>query len=397
MKRAVSDSIYYVGVSDRRLALFENTFPLPNGVSYNSYLIDSDRTALTDTVDRSVADVFFDNLAEALGSKPLDYLVVHHVEPDHAATVADLLLRYPDVKIVTSAKALVLLNRFNDADYTARTIVVKEGDILDLGKHTLRFVAAPMVHWPEVFVSYETATKTLFSADAFGTFGALGGNLFADEIDFDRDIKDEMRRYFINIVGKYGVQVQNLLKKAASLEIAAICPLHGPIWRNDLGKVIALHDTWSAYRPEDQSVVIACASIYGNTARAADYLADRLAERGIKGIRIYDVSKTHVSYVVAEAFRASHVVFAAPTYNNGIFIEMEHLLHDLVAHNFRNRRFALIENGSWAPQSGKLMQSMLSALPGVTQIGETVTVCSALNADARRALDCLAEAVASEF
>ena len=373
----ITNDLFYVGASDRKLALFENIYPIPRGVSYNSYLLMDEKTVLFDTTDASVSGQFFENVEAVLGQRKLDYIVVHHMEPDHAATLQDLLLRHPEATVVTTAKAAQMIEQFFGQKPTALQLV-KEGETLGTGNHTLCFTMAPMVHWPEVMMTYDTTAKTLFSADAFGTFGALSGNLFADEVNFEAEWLNDARRYYINIVGKYGIQVQNVLKKAAALDIQMICPLHGPVWRENLGFFIGKHDTWSKYEPEDKGVVIIYGSIYGHTEAAALRLGTLLGERGVKGIKAYDASHTHASKLVAECFRASHIVFASSTYNNGLFTPIESLLLDLKAHAWQKRSVALIENGSWAPQSGKLMRAELEQMKDITIVGETLSLKSSM-------------------
>lgn len=393
--KQIKDDLYWVGGSDRRLALFENMYPIPRGVSYNTYLVLDEQTVLLDTVDRAISDQFLENIAHVLGGRKLDYLIVNHMEPDHCAVIEELILRYPELKIVGNAKTFSMMKQFYGFDADSRAVVVKEGDTLSAGKHTFTFVTAPMVHWPEVMVTYDAAEKILYSADAFGTFGAMNGNLYADEVDFDRDWMDDARRYYTNIVGKYGPQVQALLKKAAGLEIEMICPLHGPVWRENIAKFIEKYSRWSTYRPEEAAVLIAYGSVYGHTENAANILACRLADLGIRNIAMYDVSATHPSVILSEAFRCSHLVFASSTYNNGIFTNMETLLTDLKAHNLQNRKFALIQNGSWAPASGKLMGELLAGFKGFEQIGETVTLKSAVKDEQAAALTALAEQIAA--
>ena len=395
--RKVTESVHWVGASDRRLALFENLFPIPRGVSYNSYLIVDEKTALLDTADASVSAQFMENVLHVLDGRPLDYLVVNHMEPDHCANIAALALRFPEMQIVGNAKTFVFLNQFYDLDLTGRTVTVKEGDTLSLGSHTLRFVLAPMVHWPEVMVTYEEAEKLLFSADAFGSFGAINGNLFQDEIDFDRDWLDDARRYYTNIVGKYGPQVQAALKKLAGVDIAMICPLHGPVWRGDLGYLLGKYDLWSRYEPEDKAVAIFYASMYGDTENAANVLAAALAERGVKKIAVYDVSVTHVSTLIAEAFRCSHLVFAAPTYNAGVYPAMANLLEDMKNLNLQNRTVGLMENGTWAPMAGKQMRAALEGMKRMQILEPAVTVKSALKADSRAAIGQLADAILADL
>lgn len=393
----IASDILYVGASDRRLALFENVYPIPRGVSYNAYLVLDEKTVLVDTVDEAVAVRFQENVEHGLAGRSLDYVVVNHMEPDHSASLAGVLRRWPEAKVVGNAKTLAMLTQFTGLDYTDRSVLVKEGGTLETGRHTFTFVTAAMVHWPEVMVTYDQTDKILFCADAFGTFGALSGNLYADELDFPRDWLDDARRYYTNIVGKYGAQVQALLKKAAALDIAMLCPLHGPVWRKDIGWFVDKYQTWSTYAPEDRSVVIFTGSVYGNTDNAADILASRLAEKGVKGIAQYDVSHVDVSYLVSEAFRCSHLVFAAATYNAGIFTPMENLLLDLKAHGLRGRTAALIENGSWAAQSGKLMGEILGGMKDMKVLEGTVTVKSGVQEPQRAALEQLADAIAADL
>ena len=392
VKKITSD-MYWVGGSDRRLALFENVYPIPRGVSYNAYLVLDEQTVLFDTVDKAVSEVFFENLAHLLGGRKLDYLVINHMEPDHAATLAELVLRYPEVKIVTSAKALQMIKNYFTFDVDGRVRTVKESDTLTTGRHTFAFVMAPMVHWPEVMVSYDTVDKVLYSADAFGTFGALDGNIFADEVNFQADYLAEARRYYANIVGKYGTQVQSLLKKAAALDIQMLCPLHGPVWRKDVAWFVEKYQMWSTYTPEENGVMIAYASVYGHTENLANIIAGKLADAGVRGVKMYDVSVTHPSYIVSEAFRISHIVFASTTYNAGIFVNMENALHDIVAHNLQNRTIALVENGSWAATSGGLMRELLSKLKNCTILDETVSLKSSLKESQMDDVDALVSAL----
>ena len=390
--RKITEDIYFVGGSDRRLSLFENMYPIPNGVTYNAYFIDDAKTAVVDTVDKAVGDLFFENVEHLLGGRALDYVVVNHMEPDHCATLGALCEKHPETKIICSAKAAGLIAQFFKTDLEDRIEQKKEGETLDLGKHTLTFYAAPMVHWPEVTVAYEKTSGILFSADAFGTFGAIDGCLFADEADFGEAEYAEARRYYANIVGKYGAQTTALLKKAAGLDIKMLCPLHGPIWRKDFGKFIEKYQLWGAYTPEEQGVLIAYGSVYGGTQNAAEILAAKLAEKGVK-VKLYDVSVTHPSYLVAEAFRFSHIVFASSTYNNGIFTPMETLLLDLKAHMLKNRTVALVQNGSWAPQSGKLMREILDGMQNITVLEETVNLRSTVKENNLAEIDALCAAL----
>ena len=395
--RKVTEDIVWVGASDRRLALFENIFPIPRGVSYNSYVLLDEKTVLLDTVDASVAGQFFENLEHVLDGRKLDYLIVNHMEPDHCAMIGDLVRRYPEVQVVGNVKTFGMIKQFFGTDFAERTVTVKEGDTLSTGAHTLHFVMAPMVHWPEVMVTYDEKDKVLFAADGFGTFGALNGNIFADEVDFDRDWLDDARRYYTNIVGKYGASVQALLKKASGLEIAVICPLHGPIWRENLGYILEKYQKWSTYEAEDQAVVILYATMYGNTASAADALAGRLATKGVKKIAVYDVSNTHVSELISEIFRASHVVFAAPTYNGGIYPVMENLLADMKALAVQNKTVALMENGTWAPTTAKQMREKLAELKNVTILDTQITIKSAMTPEQEGQLEALADALAASM
>ena len=388
--KKVTDDLYWIGGSDRRLALFENVYPIPRGVSYNSYVLLDEKTVLLDTVDASISGLFFENLEYVLNGRTLDYLIVNHMEPDHCAVIGDVVRRYPDVKLVCNAKTVPMLKQFFNFPVEDRTVIVKEMDTLCTGKHTFAFVMAPMVH-------YDTVDKILFSADGFGTFGAINGNLFADEVNFERDWLDDARRYFINIVGKYGVQVQNLLKKAATLEIKMICPLHGPVWRENLGWFIEKYDTWSSYKPEDQAVMITYASIYGNTENAAEILASKLADKGVKNIAMYDVSVTDPSVIVSESFRCSHLVFAAPSYNGGIFTKMETVLSELKAHSLQNRTVAIMENGTWAPVAGRQMREIFAGMKNIELLEEGVTIRSAVKEAQEASLEALAEKIASSL
>ena len=376
--RNVTADILYVGASDRRLALFENVYPIPKGVSYNAYLLLDEKTVLLDCCDRTVADQFLENVEHGLAGRSLDYLVVNHMEPDHCATIAEIVLRYPDVKIVGNAKTFTMMKQFFTFDVDSRAVVIKEGDTLAAGKHTLSFAMIPMVHWPEAMVTYDAVDKVLFTADAFGTFGALSGCLFADEYNFERDWLDEARRYLVNIVGKYGTQILTALKKASALDVAVLAPLHGPVWRENLVWFIEKYRMWGSYQPEDHSVLILYASIYGHTESAVNALAGMLAQAGEKNIAMYDVSVTDPSYLLAECWRCDRIVFASPTYNAGIFPKMETLLHELAAHNFQNRKCAIIEQGTWAISSGKQIREILSGLKNMTLYEPTVTVKSSL-------------------
>ncbi len=395
--RKLTDAIVWVGGSDRRLALFENLFPIPRGVAYNAYLILDEKTCLMDTVDASIRQQFIENVLAALNGRTLDYLVVNHMEPDHCANIEALALRFPKMKIIGNAKTHAFLKQFYDFDFGDRLITVTEKDTLALGKHTLHFVFAPMVHWPEVMMSYESSEKILFSADAFGSFGAHNGTLFDDEIRLDSEWMSDARRYYTNIVGKYGMQVQAVMKKAAALDIAMIAPLHGVVWRSQIPLILEKYQQWSTYTAEEQGVLILYGSMYGNTENAANVLAGMLADKGIHSLAVYDVSNTHLSTLIAESFRYSHIVLAAPTYNNDIYPTMYHYLHDCKALNLQKRTVALIENGTWGPLSAKQMLACVQEMKEMTVLTPSVTIRSALNADSRAQLSQLADAIAASF
>lgn len=392
--KKITDDLFWVGANDRRISLFESAYPVPAGVSYNSYLLIDEKNVLLDTVDKAVSHRFMENVEHILNGKNLDYMIINHMEPDHCAEIPTIINKYPDVKIVCNIKTQNMIKQFFDFDLPENQwYIVKEGDTLSTGKHNLEFLFAPMVHWPEVMVTYDVTDKILFSADAFGTFGAIDGNIFADEVDFDSRYMDEARRYYTNIVGKYGPQVQSLLKKAENVEINMICPLHGLIWRKDIDKYIDKYVKWSTYTPEEQSVLITYASVYGGTQNAAEILAGKLADSGVKNIKMYDVSTVHLSYIIADAFRYSHLVFASTTYNNGIFVSMENLLHDLISHNLQNRKIAIIENGSWAPVSGKLMTELVTKFKNSEIISDNVSLKSAVKVDKNTELENIAKAI----
>ena len=389
--RKINDDIYYLRASDRRIELFENVYPVSQGMSYNSYLITDEKTCLMDSVDESIRGQFLENLQYALNGRNLDYMVVQHMEPDHCSIVPELFRMYPDMKLVASLQAFKMMENFYSLQTEERRLVVKEGDTLELGKHTLKFIVAPMVHWPEVLMTYDVTDKILFSADAFGSFGAMSGNIFADEIDWDKDFKDEARRYYVNIVGKYGPQTQNVLKKASTLDIQMICPLHAHIWRKDLSKIISLYDTWSKYEAEKDSVVIFYGSIYGNTQNAAEILAMQLAENGMENVEVFDTSKTHVSFLVSNAFEYKTLVFAAATYNAEIFDTVQNLITELKNHNLSNRRIGLIENGSWAPVAASKMKAQLETLKNMEIVDPVVKVVSSVTAKNVEELSALAK------
>lgn len=380
----ISDSVVYIGVNDKTIDLFESQYKVPNGVSYNSYVILDEKVAVMDTVDKRATEQWMENLSQALNGRSVDYLVVSHLEPDHASNVQKLAELYPDMKIVGNAKIFSMLPQFFSMDLSDRSVVVKEGDTLSLGSHTLQFFMAPMVHWPEVMVEYEQSEKILFSADGFGKFGAL---------DVEEDWTDEARRYFINIVGKYGTQVQNLLKKAATLDIQTICPLHGPVLKENLGYYIEKYLTWSSYEPEEEGVVIAYASIHGNTAKAAEKMAKILKEKGAKAVCCFDLARDDMAEAVAEAFRYDKLVIMSPTYDGALFPCMEDFLYHLKVKTYKKRTVGIVENGSWAPMAGKLMKAYLEAMKDVQICEPVVSIKSVMKEADEKNLETLAEAL----
>lgn len=389
--RKVCDDLYWVGGNDHRLALFENIHPIPRGVSYNSYLLLDEKTVLFDTVDWSIGRQFLENVAAVLKGRDLDYLIINHMEPDHAASIEEILLRYPNVTVISTEKGFLLMRQFGfDVEKMEE---VKEGDTRCFGTHTITFVEAPMVHWPEAMVSFDITNGVLFSADAFGSFGALDGKLFNDEVNFDRDWIDDARRYYTNIVGKYGAHVQALLKKAATIDIKMICPLHGPVWRNDLGYILDKYQHWSTYEPEEKGVLIAYTSMYGNTENAAHVLATKLVEKGMHNVALYDVSNTHVSQLISETFKYSHLVLASVTYNLGIYPVMHNFLMDMKALNVQKRVVGIIENGSWAPKSGSLMKECLDEMKQMSILNEELSFVSSMNDANRNEMDALVDGI----
>ena len=394
--RNVTEDLYWIGANDHRLSLFENIHPIPEGVSYNAYVLMDEKTVLFDTIDWSSCRQFLENLEHVLDGRPLDYMVINHMEPDHGASIEEVLLRYPNVTIISTEKAFMLMRQF-DFHVDGHTLdEVKEVDTRCFGKHTVTFVAAPMVHWPEAMVTFDVTDGVLFAADAFGSFGALDGKLFNDEVNFDRDWIDHARRYYTNIVGKYGPHVQLLLKKAAGIvnDIKYICPLHGPVWRSDFGYLLDKYQHWSTYEPEEKGVMIAYASMYGNTEAAAQALAAKLCEKGMTNVVMYDVSNTHVSYLISETFRLSHIVLASVTYNLGIYPVMHNYLMDMKALNLQNRTFAIVENGSWACKSGDLMEKFIQdEMKNMTVLSSRLSLASTLKAEKANELDVLADAI----
>ena len=384
----ITDDIRYIGVNDHKVDLFEGQYVVPNGMSYNSYAIMDDKIAIMDTVDQNFTHQWLDNIQHVLEGRTPDYLVVQHMEPDHAANIANFLEVYPTATVVSSAKAFVMMKQFFGSDYAERRIVVTEGDTLPLGKHTLAFVTAPMVHWPEVIVSYDVTDKVLFAADGFGKFGAL---------DVDEPWDDEARRYFIGIVGKYGPQVQALLKKAATLDIQMICPLHGPVLKENLGHYLTKYDTWSSYSVEDEGIVIAYTSIYGHTKDAALLLAEQLRNNGCPKVVVYDLARCDMAQAVADAFRYSKLVLATTTYNADVFPFMKEFIHHLTERNFQNRTVAFMENGSWSPLAAKVMGKMLEGSKNLTIAENTVTIHSALDQASRDKIEALAKELCQEY
>ncbi len=394
--RKITEDLYYIGGSDRRMALFENCYPIPNGMTYNSYLLLDEKTVLFDTVDYAVGRGFMENLTSVLGGRKLDYLIINHMEPDHCALIPEIISRYPDMKLVLNKKTLSLISQFYNEDRTEHSVIVGEGDTFSTGKHEFKFIMAPMVHWPEVMMTYDMTDKILFSADAFGTFGALDGRIFNDEMDCKHEFVDEMRRYYSNIVGKYGAQVQAVFKKAPE-DIKTVCPLHGPIWRTDIEFLFEKYKAWSSYMPEEKGVLIAYASMYGDTELACQVLSMKLADRGIKNMMVADVSNVHFSYLISGMFKYSTAVFACPTYNASIHPNMATFFHEMKELTVRNRAYVLIENGSWASMAGKCMKAELDSMKNMTQIGETVVIKSALLDEQEAMLDELADKLAEEI
>ena len=392
----IASDLVWVGANDRRLAMFEGVYSVPAGVSYNSYLLTDEKTVLFDTVDKAVGRIFFENLEHGLGGRTLDYLIVHHMEPDHYATLSELLLRHPETTVVCNDKTAVMIAQFFGPGAAGRMQLVKEGDTLSTGTHELTFYMAPMIHWPEVMMTYDKTAHTLFTADAFGVFGALNGAIFADEVDFDRDYLKEARRYYTNIVGKYGMQVQNLFRKIADLDIRMLCPLHGFVWRRDIEYFFKKYNLWSTYTPEEKGVMIAYASIYGNTENAAEILSSKLRERGVRTV-MYDVSVTPASEIIAECFRWSHLVFASSTYNGGVFVTMDELLRDIAAHNLQKRTVAFMENGTWAPVSARQMTAIFAPLKNMTVLEQSISIRSSLTEGQLAEIEALADVLAKDI
>lgn len=390
----ISPKIYWVGGNDRRLERFENMFPLPNGVAYNSYLILDEKTALLDTVDSAISGLYLENVTHVLCGRELDYLVINHMEPDHCANIEEIVRRYPGVKLVGNQKTFTFFKQFYSLDMSSNYYEVKEGDEISLGDHTLRFYLAPMVHWPEVMFTYEVSKGILFSADAFGSFGALAGNMFVDEVEYSNQFLDEARRYYANIVGRYGLQVQNTFKKLAGLQINMICSLHGLLWRGeDVAYIIDKYNLWSQYLPEKKGVVLVYASMYGNTENAVGALATKLAQRGIKDMRMYDVSKTHPSYIISDIFKYSNVVFASSSYNLHLYFMMDSLLRELAVLGLKGRKVTLIGNHTWASAALKGMKEILDSMKDMEIVGTPLDIKSTLKAEQEAELVEIADAI----
>jgi len=380
----ITDNIFYIGADDKDIRLFEGQYEVPNGMAYNSYLIKDEKNVVLDTIDKKVTNTWLENLEEKLAGEKVDYLIVSHLEPDHAYNIGLLANKYPQMKIVGNPMTFTMLPNFFDIDLTNRKVVVKEGDTLNIGKHTLQFIMAPMVHWPEVMVTYEQTQKILFTADGFGKFGTL---------DTEEDWDCEARRYYFGIVGKYGAQVQALLKKAANLDIKMICPLHGPILKENLGHYIKQYDTWSSYQPEDDGVFIACASIYGNTLETAHQLKQILEEKGAKKVTLADLVTEDMAEAVEDAFRYDKIILAASSYNAGVFVPMEQFLNKLKERNYQNRKIGIVENGSWAPSAAKTMKSILQQMKDITIIEPSITIHSTAKPEDIASLEELAKQI----
>lgn len=394
--RKITDDLYFVGGNDKRLELFENMFPIPDGVSYNSYLLMDEKTVLVDSVDWSIARDYIQSIENILGGRSLDYMLIHHMEPDHCGAIEEICIRWPDIRIISSEQGFQFMRQMGYHIPENQLIIVEEGDTISFGKHTFAFIEAPMVHWPEVIMSLDVTDGVLFSADGFGSFKSMDGKLFADEVDWERDWLDEARRYLTNIVGKYGPFIQDVLKKAAPLlpQVKYICPLHGLVWRDNFGFILDKYDKWSRYEPEEEGVLIVYASMYGNTERAAQAFANSLVERGVKKVEVYDVSKTDISYLIAKTFQYSHLVIASVTYNLGIYPKMKNFLHDLEALNVQNRTVGIIENGTWACTVGDKIENYIDEnLKLFDVLPERVTINTSLNEANENDMEALAGSI----
>ncbi len=395
--RKLTDDLTWIGVTDRKISKFENVYKIDSGMNYNSYFLDCGATVLFDTVGIESSDVFFENLDHCLNGRALDYVVIHHMEPDHSATLAGVLDTYAGAKIIVNAKTLQFISQFfPGSDYSARAVTVKDGDEMELGSHKFRFVSAPMVHWPEVMFSFDETEGTLFSADAFGSYGAVNGSVFADGKDFETELLNEARRYYTNIVGKYGMQTVAAINKVSSFDIKMICPLHSYVWRRDLDKIIGCYKIWGSYTPEVKGVFILAGSIYGHTANAAEVLMTELDKRGIDSM-ILDASVSDISDIIAMAFKYSHIVIASPTYNNNIYSPVEYALSELAAHGLTGRSFSVIENGTWAPAAAKGILAVAEGMKNCKVTGLTVTIKSSGNDDTRNGIEALAEALENDI
>lgn len=394
--RKIEEDLYWIGSEKRNYSLFENILPI-HGVSYNSYLLLDEKTVLLDTVDHSVSKQFLENLEYKLDGKKIDYLIVNHMEPDHSSVIEEVILRYPDVKIIGNMQTAKMLKQFFDFDVDSKMQIVKDGEILSTGKHNLKFVFAPMVHWPEVMFTYDETSKILFSADAFGTFGALNGNLFNDDLDFEKTYLNKARRYYANIVGKYGMQVQNALKKLEGTEINKICPLHGPIWRNNLSYILEKYEKWSKYEPEDNSVVIIYSSVYGNTENVANVLANKLSQKEIKNIKVYDASNTDVSILVSESFRCSNIAIISTTYNMEVFPKIAEYIDHIRRMNLQNRTISIIENATWAPGISKSIKDQISQMKNMKILEETLSIKSSIKYEQEEKLNKIVEDIATDL
>ena len=395
--RKIKEDLYFIGSEDRRLNLFENMFPIPNGVSYNSYLLVDEKTVLLDTVDYSVGKQFLENLDYVLNGRNLDYLIINHMEPDHSSIIKTIVKKFPNVTIIGNMQTIKMLKQFFEFNEEPNIQIVKENDTLNTGNHILRFIFAPMVHWPEVMFTYDETSKMLFSADAFGTFGALNGNIFNDDTNFEKEYLDEARRYYTNIVGKYGMQVQNIFKKLENTEIKMICPLHGPIWRNNLPYILDKYDKWSKYLPEEKSIIILYSSVYGNTENLANIVANKLAENGIKNLKVYDVSNTDNSILVSESFRCSHIVLLSTTYNMGIFPKMKEYISDIKRMNLQNRTFAIIENSTWSPGISNKIRDKIQEMQNMTVLDDVFAIKSSLKSDQMECLNSFINNIVEDF
>jgi flavorubredoxin len=391
--RKVLDDLYWVGGNDKRLHLFESIHPIEDGVSYNSYVLLDEQTVLFDTADWSIGRQFCDNVDYVLDGRDLDIMVINHMEPDHAASIGEILLRYPKAKVVSTEKAWMIMNQFGFGIDRDKFIQVEEGDTMKFGKHEVTFVKAPMVHWPEVMMTFDLTNGVLFSADAFGSFKSLDGALFADEVNFKEEWIDEARRYYTNIVGKYGPEVMAVLKKASTIDIKMLCPLHGPVWRKDIPWLLDKYIHWATYNPEEKGIMIVYASMYGNTENAAQVLAGKLHEKGYHNVHLYDVAETHVSYLIGQAFKLSHIVLMSVTYNLNLFPPMQNFVDDMKRLNLQKRVIGVVENGSWSPQAGSKMCEVLDDMKQMTVLNEQVTMLSSLNNSSEHELDGLADSL----